>query len=147
MAGITTTVIFYDTPFPGWFVVFVFAGVLAVYFTLDAFGLTKEHILTPRPPAEDRVQRLVAALSESTTVISEIEREVRARGELAKRLQADVERHQELLALNREEVEAVAQTLREEVRREGRRGFWVGVLVNAIFFGLGVGVTLLLGAY
>jgi hypothetical protein len=89
------------------------------------------------------VKRLVAALTESTRVMAEIQREVTARSALAERLQRDVERHQELLALNREEVEAVAQTLRVEVQREGRRSFWAGVLVNAFFFGLGIVVTLL----
>lgn len=119
-------------------------GVLGSWFTLDAIGLTKESLLRAPDPAEDRVRQLVAALTESSRVIAAIEREVKARGELAERLQADVRRHQELLALNRPEVEAVAQTFRLEVRREGRRGFWISLLVNAIFFGLGVAVTLFL---
>jgi hypothetical protein len=66
------------------------------------------------------------------------------RSRLAERLQDDVARHRELLALDRQEVEAVAQTFRLEVRREGRRSFVASLLVNAIFFGLGVLVTVLL---
>jgi hypothetical protein len=97
-----------------------------------------------RPSAEDRVARLVAALEESSTVIREIEREVTARRALAQRLQADVARHRELLNLNRDEVEAVAQTLRVEVQSEARRGFWLNFLLSALFFVLGVVATLVL---
>ncbi len=79
-----------------------------------------------------------------SVAIAEIEREVKARSALAERLQEDVERHRELLKLNRSEVDAVAQTLGVEVRREGRRSFWVSLAINAAFFGLGVLVTLLL---
>jgi hypothetical protein len=122
----------------------IVAGVLAFFLVLDALKMLEEPILRPRDPAVDQVKRLVKALAESTRVIAEIEREVQARSNLAKRLQADVKRHRELLELNRSEVEAVAQTLRVEVQREGRRGFWASVVVNAIFFGLGIVVTLLL---
>lgn len=113
--------------------------------TMDALGLMKPSLLRPPDPAEDRIRRLIEALAEATRVIAAIEREVRARGELAARLQADVRRHEELLALNSDEVEAVAQTFRYEVQRQGRRGFWIGVLVNAIFFGLGVVLALFVG--
>jgi hypothetical protein len=95
-------------------------------------------------PAVERVRKLVTALAESTKVIAEIEREVKARSALAERLERDVERHRQLLQLNREEVEAVAQMLRVEMRQEGRRSMWVGVFVNAVFFALGVAATLLL---
>ena len=129
----------------GWItIVIVASGVLAIAFTFDALGLTDDSILRPPDPAVERVRRLVDALAESTKVIAAIEQEVKVRERLAERLQTDVQRRQELLALNRQEVEAVAQTFRLAVRREGWRGFWIGVGVNAFFFGLGVAATLLL---
>ena len=45
------------------------------------------------------------------------------------------------MKLNSAEVEAVAQTLGYEVRRESRRSFWSGVIVTAIFFVLGIIAT------
>lgn len=122
----------------------IVAAVLGGFLTLDYFGLMAEPILRPRDPAVDRVKQLVKALTETTQVIHAIEKEVKARSRLAERLQTDVETHKRLLALEGPEVEAIAQTLRLEVQREGRRSLWVGFLVNALFFGLGVFVTRLL---
>lgn len=144
-AGVTVAAITAGTPLPGWSIAFVSCLILGALATLDAFGLVKDGPLGPRKPAEDRVRDLVAALSESTKVMAEIEREVKARGELADRLQADVKRHEELLKLNRAEVEAVAQTFRTEVHREGMRGFWYQAVLNVIFFAAGVLVTLIFG--
>ena len=120
------------------------AGTVAIL--IGFVGFLEVFTVPPPPPqpVEDRVDSLVAALRESTTLIGEIENEIAARSELARRLTADIHRHRELLKLNREEVEAVAQTLRVEVRAEGRRGFRLNILVGAIFFVLGVVVTLAL---
>jgi hypothetical protein len=78
-------------------------------------------------PAEERVKRLVKALGEATTVIAAIEKEVSARRDVADRLQRDIARHRELLKLDRQEVEAVAQTLRIEMRQESQRSFLVSL--------------------
>jgi hypothetical protein len=125
-------------------IVGVFSAVLGPFLLLDALGWTKDPILRPPDPAEVRVKKLLEALAETTKVIGAIEREVADRGRLAERLQQDVARNQELLALKSEEVEAVAQTFRSEVRRESRRSFLASLLLNAFFFGLGVLVTVLL---
>jgi hypothetical protein len=121
----------------------VFAAIVGGLLILDALGIS-EPILRPPDPARVRVKRLTDSLAESTKVIAEIEKEVKARSDLVERLEADEKRHRELLALSRAEVEAVAQTLRTEVSREGRRSMLVGLLINAVFFGLGIVVTLLL---
>jgi hypothetical protein len=123
----------------------IIVGIIGTYAFFDAVGLIRDGFLGPREPTEDRVPKLIAALTEATKVIGEIERDVKSRSELVARLQDDAERTRQLLALNREEVEAVAQTLRVEVEREGRRGLLMNVVLNAVFFGLGVGVTLLVG--
>jgi hypothetical protein len=122
----------------------VFSGAFTLFLVLDYFGLLADPILRPRDPAVDRVKRLVKALAEATEVMAAIEKEVTARRVMAERLQRDVETHTRLLALDREEVEAVAQTMAGEVRREGRRNLLTSFLLNAFFFGLGVLVTLLL---
>jgi hypothetical protein len=122
----------------------IILAIMGVYTLLDAIGRTEDPWLGPRPTAEDRVKTLLAALSDSTKVIREIERELKARSALAERLQSDVARHEELLNLNREEVEAVAQTLRIEVRREGRRGFWLSIATHTVFFGLGIAAAFLI---
>jgi hypothetical protein len=101
-------------------------------------------ILGRGEPTRGRVHKLIEALSEATRVMDAIRREVEVNQRLVDRLQADVKTHEQLLALHSSEVEAVAQVVAGEVRREGRRGLYAGFLVNAFFFGLGVLVTLLL---
>ena len=120
-----------------WLILVGAPPIIAVYVITETFQ--------PSPRAstgEDRVARLLSALRESTAVIREIETEVAARSELAKRLEQDVARQRELLAIDREQAEALAQTLRLELRAEGRRGFVMNIAVNVLFFGLGVVVTL-----
>lgn len=122
----------------------VIAGVFGFVLTLDALGLTESSVLRLPDPTAVRVEKLTGALSEATALIAEIEKEVKARKALADQLGQDVERGRNLLKLNREEVEAVAQTFRAEVRREGRRSLLMSIVINAVFFGLGVLVTLIL---
>ena len=50
---------------------------------------------------------------------------------------------QKLLELSREEIDAVAQTLTLELKRESRKALWLNIAQGAFFFLAGVGVTLL----
>lgn len=122
----------------------VFAGIFAFLLTLDYFSVGEggAQILGRRDPTRDRVQKLITALSESTKVMEAIRREIDANQKMVDRLQADVKTHEQLLALHRSEVEAVAQVVAGEVRREGRRSLYMALAINAFFFGLGVLVTL-----
>jgi hypothetical protein len=54
------------------------------------------------------------------------------------------ERHQ-LLKLSEAEVQAVQSAMLGALETQGRRSFWLGVLVNFVFFCLGVGATLVVG--
>ncbi len=124
----------------------VFLGVFALAYTQDYFYVGRDggQLLGKRDPTRDRVKKLTTALAGSIEVIEAIRQEVDANQRLVDRLQADVETHKELLRLHQSEVEAVAQVVAGEVRREGRRGLYFSFVLNAVFFGLGVLVTLLL---
>jgi hypothetical protein len=82
-------------------------------------------------------------LIRANRALASVVQRLESRRQLAERLEADVTRYQELLNLSKTEVDAIAQTLRREVQRESRQGLWLSILVNALFFGLGVAVTLL----
>jgi hypothetical protein len=82
-------------------------------------------------------------LVRANQALSTVERRLESRRRLAERLEVDVERYQELLNLSKSEVEAIAQTLRHEVQRESRLSLGLSILVNVLFFGLGIAVTLL----
>jgi TolA-binding protein len=70
---------------------------------------------------EDRVERLSRSLSEAGRVVGQLEQEIKSRQQLVDHLREE----QQLLELSRDEVDAVAQTLRGELRREGRKSFWL----------------------
>ena len=61
---------------------------------------------------ESRINKLSAALKESSRLVSEVEDEISKRQALVGELQQDAERYQKLVSINREQVEAVAQLLR-----------------------------------
>jgi hypothetical protein len=123
----------------GWLVVVGLGLLVPVVIVTESFDPGRS-----RDSGEQRVERLVAALRESTAVIEEIQAEVERRSRLARRLEDDVARHRELLEMDQDKVEAVAQTLRIQLREEGRRGFVMNLALSAFLFGLGVLVTLVL---
>jgi len=86
---------------------------------------------------ENRISKLSGALKESSRLVAEVEGEIQKRQALVTELQQDADRYQRLVSLHQEQVEAVAQLLKGELRKEGRRSFWSGVIVNFIFFCLG----------
>ncbi|OEE37080.1 hypothetical protein A1QO_18080 [Vibrio genomosp. F10 str. ZF-129] len=91
----------------------------------------------------ERISRLSKSLKESIDLTNEIESEIKQRHELASKLQADVERFEHLAKLKESEIEAVAQTLRGELKSEGTKSFWKSILVSMFFFIAGVVVTIL----
>ena len=86
---------------------------------------------------ENRITKLSAALKASSELVAEVEGEIAKRQSLVTELQQDAEKYQRLVTINKEQVEAVAQLLQGELRKEGNKSFWKGVLVNFLFFGLG----------
>jgi TolA-binding protein len=86
---------------------------------------------------EKRIAKLVAALKESSKLVAEVEIEISKRQSLVTELQQDAEKYKRLVSLNKEQVDAVAQLLQGELRKEGNKSFWKGVLVNFLLFGLG----------
>lgn len=88
-----------------------------------------------------RIDRLAGALKEATGLIADIEQQIQDRHSFVERLRVDVQRYEQLAQLNQSQVEAVAQLLRAEIRAEGRSTFWKGVVVNFLFFIIGVIVS------
>ena len=90
---------------------------------------------------EDRIRRLTNSLREATKLISHIESEIVTRSALAEKLQKDIDLHDKLMKLKEPEIEAVAQLLRGELKKEGKRTFWKGFAINFIFFIIGIFTT------
>jgi peptidoglycan hydrolase CwlO-like protein len=90
---------------------------------------------------EDRVKRLTKSLGEATSLISNIENEIKARSALATQLQDDIDQYNKLVEVKKPEVEAIAQLLRGELKKESRSSFWKGFAINFLFFVLGAGAS------
>jgi vacuolar-type H+-ATPase subunit I/STV1 len=93
---------------------------------------------------EERIKQLTSSLEDASKVVGEVEQEIEERRELARKLEQDVETYKNVVALKKDEVEAVAQLLRGELKKEGRRGFIQNLVVNFLFFVVGVLVTFFL---
>ncbi|MCP3130062.1 hypothetical protein [Shewanella sp. KJ2020] len=90
----------------------------------------------------ERIERLSKALKESISLTNEIEQEIQKRHSMVTKLQDDVNRYESLAKLKESEVEAIAQTLRGELRSEGSKSLLKSALISLVFFVAGVIVTL-----
>jgi hypothetical protein len=64
---------------------------------------------------------------ESSRLVGEVEDEISKRQSLVNELQQDADCYQKLVSINREQVEAVAQLLQGELRKEGRKRLGSGL--------------------
>jgi arginine/ornithine N-succinyltransferase beta subunit len=90
---------------------------------------------------EQKITALTKNLNDSARAISEVEREVQARRQLADKLRADAEEAQNLATLNQKQVEAVAQALRGQLEERERASFWWTIGQNFFFAALGVALS------
>jgi len=110
------------------------------------FGeIISEKRKSKKESVEERINRLTSSLRESSELIGKIESEIQERSALVQKLKSDAETYNEIVKLKESEVEAVAQLLRGELKKEGKRSFWQGVAVNFVFFVLGVIASIVLG--
>ena len=94
------------------------------------------------PSFSERVEQAIKALRDASKIVGDLDTEISSRRAAVERLQDQ----QELLKLDRKEVEAVSHLLQGDAKRESRRAVWISVGASAFFFLAGVGVTLLIGA-
>lgn len=116
-----------------------------------AFNPAVAHVVTRRSSDRDtstlerRLEELAESMRRSSQLVEEVEAALTVRRAAVEQLQADAAVAQEIASLNQEQRDAVELLLRGTVAREGRKTFWLGALVNLIFFAAGAAVTLLIG--
>ncbi|AZN32684.1 hypothetical protein [Pseudoalteromonas sp. Xi13] len=116
----------------------------AIAAVFQSFRYRKEN---KQETLEDRINKLTSALKESSHLVTEVEQEIQSRRHLVVELEKDAEKYQNLVSMNKEQVEAVAQLLQGELRKEVDKSFWKGILANFVFFILGAGVSLGISLY
>lgn len=91
---------------------------------------------------EQKIQLLSKNLDEAARAVSEIEAEIEERQALVQRLEGQRRIAEELITLNEEQVDAVAQLFRAELRREAQSQRWLDIGtrigIGALFFFLGI---------
>jgi hypothetical protein len=115
-----------------------FLAALAGQYTLLRHGASRGE--TP----QDRIRALSSVLAESAVVIEAMQKEIEARKELVSKLEKDARTYEQAAALNRTQVEAVAQLLRGELRVGERRSLTWSIAINFIFFLFGILISVLL---
>lgn len=117
------------------------AGLIATIAAAFSEALRQRMLKKGEQTTEERIGRLSRALREAVRLIDQMQQEISTRSKLAEKLQQDVDRYNELVKVRKPEVEAVAQLLRQELQTEGKKSFWRNIGVNALFFALGIVVT------
>ena len=88
-----------------------------------------------------KISNLTKNLESSAAVIAEIETEISKRKNLAKQLEADIERYNALKEINEAQVEAIAQTLKIPLVKESRKSLIINAIITfavaLIFFAIG----------
>jgi len=93
------------------------------------------------PTLQDRISNLTKNLESSATVITEIEAEISKRKSLAQQLETDIERDKKLKEISKDQVEAIAQTLRIPLVKESRKSLIINAIITfvvaLVFFAIG----------
>jgi len=118
------------------------AGGMAIGFEYLKIRLERKVREKRGETTSERIGKLSRALTDATNLIGGIERELKERHRLVEKLREDCDRYDQLAKLKASEVEAVVQSLRGELRQEGKRSFWQSVALNFVFFVSGVLVTI-----
>jgi hypothetical protein len=91
---------------------------------------------------EERLEELSETMKKSADLVTEVEAALQARQAAVEKLRADAETAQQIKDMTEDQRKAVANVLRAEVAREGKKTLWQGAAVNGFFFLAGVGVAL-----
>jgi hypothetical protein len=88
-----------------------------------------------------KIQTLTASLNSASQAIGQIENEIKQRQELVQKLEKEADTASKIAALNKEQMDAVAQVLRSEIKSDERQNFWGAQLLAFFYAALGVGLS------
>jgi hypothetical protein len=122
---------------------------LALSFIFDSKGIFAQHHPRSVPPQnlDDRLAKLTQALTEAGNVISSIESEIQSRQSLVQQLESQKVIAEQAIKLSKEQVDAVAALLSEQVAKQSREDSRRDKLRDVFFFALGVLVSFLLSYF
>jgi len=98
----------------------------------------------PNTSLQDKIKALASSLTQSAELINQVELEISKKEELLEQLKKDTDTFNALLSLKKEEIDAVTNVLKSELKTQGRKSFWLNLIINIIFFILGAIASLLI---
>ncbi|HJP73510.1 MAG TPA: hypothetical protein VJ914_04535 [Pseudonocardiaceae bacterium] len=94
---------------------------------------------------ESRLSSLAQLMQQSSSLISEVEAALILRQTAVEKLKLEAETAQRLAELSKDQSEAVARLVQAGAEKETKKSIWYGIVGNAVFFGLGILVSLWIG--
>jgi len=91
---------------------------------------------------KQRAARLATALTETASLVEEMDKEISERHALVEKLREDIRSYQELVDLKESQANAVAQLLREELHKSERASILKHFGLHFLFYVLGIASTI-----
>ena len=94
-----------------------------------------------------RIKSVTDVLSNSIVELDSLQKELGKRIELVEKLKNEADQAEQIIKLTEGQVKAFKNTLNQELKKESKKSFWQGVLVNFIFFILGAFASYIVSKY
>ena len=94
-----------------------------------------------------KIQAISKSLSNSSNELIDIENQLKERISFVENLNTQAQKAEHIASLNQEQVNAINDLLGDNLKKESRKSFWQGVIVNFIFFVLGATVSFIISRY
>ena len=91
---------------------------------------------------KQRAERLAGALAEAASMVEQMDKEISERHALVEKLREDISRYQELADLKEPQANALAQLLRDVLRRSERASILMHFGLHFFFYVLGIVSTI-----
>ena len=89
-----------------------------------------------------RIRLVSDSLNNSASELTEIQKHLKERIDFVIKLSEDAKKAEEIASLNAEQVNSINSLLSDNLKKESKKSFWHGVIVNIVFFILGSILTL-----
>jgi len=94
-----------------------------------------------------KIKGISDSLSKSAGELVDLQEQLKERIAFVEDLSAQAKKAEDIASLNKDQLDAVSEILNANLKKEGKRSFWQGVLVNFIFFILGAVASYIVAVY
>jgi len=94
-----------------------------------------------------KIQTISTSLKRSANELADLQEELKERIAFVEKLNEQAKKSEDIASLNKEQVAAINDILSSNLKKEGRKSFWQGVLVNFVFFVLGAVASYYMSIY